>query len=126
MGPRLRKMKPYHPRRRTRGNTVHKQAINDIKHRLSSDIGSLITLIKEGNTTQISEAQQKAKNDLMKHAEEMKQIAQKMGGKYLKAVREYLDSLDAIVHTTSTWIDEAKIREVFVASDKLDRELEAA
>lgn len=126
MGPRLRKMKTYRPRRRTRGKSIYKQAIHDIKHRLSSDIGSLIVLIQEGNPPKITEAQQKAKVDFLKHAEEMKQIAQKMGNKYLKAVREYLDSVDAIVHTSTPWIDDAKIRQCFVASDKLDRELEAA
>jgi hypothetical protein len=57
----------------------------------------------------------------------MQKIAQKMGNKYFKAVREYLDSLDAIVHANSTtWIDEAKIRQVYTTGEKLDRELAAA
>jgi hypothetical protein len=119
-------MKIYHPRRRTRGKSLHTQAIHDIKHRLSSDIGTFITFLKEGNTEQISQAQQKAKTDFLKHSEEMQQIAQKMGGKYIKAVREYLDSVDNIVHTSSTWVDDATIRQCFVASEKLDRELAAA
>lgn len=126
MGPRLRKMKAYHPRRRTRGKEVHKQAINDIKHRLSADVGGYIALLKEGNTAQISDAHQKVKSDFLKHSEEMQQIAQKMGNKYLKAVKEYLGSVDAIVHTSAAWVDDAKIRQVYIYSEKLDRELEAA
>jgi hypothetical protein len=126
MGPRLRKMKAYRPRRRTRGKELYKQAIHDIKHRLSADIGGFISLLKEGNTSQISEAQQKAKADFLKHSEEMQKIAQKMGNKYFKAVREYLDSLDVIVHTNATWVDEEKIRHVYVTSERLDRELAAA
>ena len=126
MGPRLRKMKPYHPRRRTRGKELYKQAIHDIKHRVSSDVGSFITLLKDGNESQISEAQQKAKTDFLKHSEEMQHIAKKMGNKYSKAVREYLDSVDAIIHTNSQWIDETKLRLVYITSEKLDRELEAA
>jgi PHP family Zn ribbon phosphoesterase len=126
MGPRLRKMKSYHPRRRTRGKSIHTQAIHDIKHRLSSDVGTLITMLKDGNNDQITEAQLKVKSDFLKHSEEMQQIAQKMGGKYVKVVREYLDSIDNIVHTGTTWVDDSKIRECYVASEKLDRELEAA
>lgn len=126
MGPRLRKMKSYHPRRRTRGKSIHTQAIHDIKHRLSSDLGTLITLLKEGSQEQIVQAQAKVKSDFQKHAEEMQQIAQRMGGKYIKVVREYLDSVDNIVHISTEWVDDAKIHECFIASEKLDRELEAA
>jgi hypothetical protein len=126
MGPRLRKMKSYHPRRRTRGKSIHKQAIHDIKHRLSSDLGTLLMLLKDGNKDQIVQAQEKVKSDFLKHFEEMQQIAQRMGGKYIKVVREYLDSVDTIVHTSTEWVDDAKIRQCYVASEKLDRELEAA
>src|SRR5271170_696715 len=126
MGPRLRKMKTYHPRRRTRGKEVYKQAIFDIKHRLSRDVNGLIVLIKEGNPPQISAAQLKAKTDFQKYSEEMQQLAQKMGSKYLKAVNVYLSSVDNLVHTTSTWFDEDKIRQIYFASEKLDRELSAA
>jgi len=119
-------MKTYHPRRRTRGKELYKQAIHDIKHRLSSDVGSFITLLKEGNELQISEAQQKAKVDFLKHSEEMQHLAQKMGNKYFKAVREYLDSVDALIHTSSKWLDDTKLRLVYTTSEKLDRELAAA
>lgn len=126
MGPRLRKMKTYHPRRRTRGKSIYTQAIHDIKHRLNAEVGTLLTLLKDGTEEQILQAQQKAKSDFLKHAEEMQQIAQKMGGKYSKAVREYLKTVDTLVHTGTKWVDEAKIRNCYLADEKLDRELGAA
>jgi len=126
MGPRLRKMYPYHPRRRTRGKELHKQAIHDIKHRISADVDGYLVLLKEGNTTQIADAQIKAKTDFLKHSEEMQHIAAKMGPKYLKAVRAYLDSVDALVHTSQQWIDNAAMHKCYTYSEKLDRELAAA
>lgn len=127
MGPRLRRMKAYRPRRRkTQGIDLYKQSLHDLKHKISSDIGSLIVLYEEGNTDQITLAQQKAKSDFLKHAAEMQKIAQKMGVKYLRAVREYLDSIDIIVHSNSEWLDDAKIRQCYSMSEKLEKEISAA
>lgn len=125
MGPRLRRMRTYRPRRRRKGLTTEKQTLHDLKHKIGSDVGSLLVLIGEGNAEQITAAQQKAKNDLLKHAEEMRKIAQKMGERYAAAVRDYLDSVDTLVHTQAAWIDEAKVRTCNVMSEKLDRELAA-
>lgn len=126
MGPRLRKMYPYHPRRRTRGNQLHKQAIHDIKHRISADLNGYLVLLKEGNATQITNAQLKAKTDFLKHSEEMQHIAAKMGPKYVRVVRAYLDSVNALVHTSQQWIDDATMHTCYAYSEKLDRELAAA
>jgi hypothetical protein len=127
MAPRLRRMKPYHPRRkRSKGLGVQKQALHDLKHKISSDVGSLLVLIKEGNAAQIAAAQQKTKVDYLKHAEEMQVIAQKMGGRYAQAVRDYLDSVDNIVHTQASWIDDAKIRHCHTMTEKLEKELSVA
>ena len=126
MGARLRKMKPYHPRRRSKGINSNKQALHDLKHKLSADVGSFIVLLKQGNEVQIVQAQQKAKSDFLKHSMDMQKIAQQMGEKYVKVVREYLDSIDELVHTTSLWMDESKIHHCFQMSEKFDKEISAA
>jgi hypothetical protein len=126
MAPRLRRMKNYRPRRRVKGLDLHKQALHDLKHLISSDIGSLIVLYEEGNPIQITQAQQRAKSDFLKHAAEMQKIAKKMGERFSKAVSEYLDSVDMIVHSDSNWLDEAKINYCYTMTEKLEKELKAA
>ncbi len=123
---RLRRMKPYHPRKRAKRLDLNKQTLHDLQHKLSSDIGSLIILIKEGNPTQITQAQQKAKTDYLKLSSEMKKIAQTMGERFSRAVRDYLDSVDMIVHSHTTWIDDAKIQHCYSMTEKLEKELGAA
>lgn len=126
MALRLRRMKSYHPRKnRTKGIGVRKQALKDLHHRINSDVGSLIVLIKEGNKAQIPEAQQKAKTDYLKHSDEMQKIAKGLGDRYMRVVREYLDSVDRIVHTDTTWIDEEKIRHCYKMAEKLEKEIAA-
>jgi len=124
MAPRLRRMKKYYPRRRAKGLDLNKQALRDLQHKISADIGGLIILLEEGNPEQILSIQQKAKSDYLKHASEMQKLAQKIGDRYLRAVRDYLDSIDIIVH--SEWLDEAKIKHCFAMTAKLERELSAA
>lgn len=126
MAPRLRRMKTYHPRRRTKNLDLYKQSLHDLKHKISSDVGSLIVLFEEGNPNQITSAQQKAKSDFLKHASEMHKIAQKMGDRYMRAVRDYLDSIDIIVHSNSQWLDKAKISNCYTMSEKLEKEISAA
>ncbi len=126
MAPRLRRMKSYHPRRkRAKGIDVRKQALKDLHHKISSDVGNLIVLIKEGNKAQIPEAQQKAKIDYLKHADEMQKIAKDLGNHFVRIVREYLDSVDGIVHTDPTWLDEEKIRYCHKMAEKLEKEIAA-
>ena len=69
---------------------------------------------------------EKAKTEFHTHSEEMQELAEKMGNKYIKAVREYLDSVNEIIHSGSIEIDEAKIEKCYQSSEKLDRELAAA
>lgn len=126
MAPRLRRMHPYHPRRkRAQGNDLNKQILKDLKHTLSADVGSLIVLVEEGNAQQIPVAQQKAKSNFLKHSAEMQKLAEHMGDRYSRAVRDYLDSIDVIVHSAGTWLDHDKIRQCFVMGEKLDKELAA-
>ena len=126
MGPHLRRMKPYRPRRRSKKLGSEKQMLRDLKHKISSDIGKLLVFIEEGNTEQASLAMQQAKNDFLKHSVEMQKIAQKLGDRYVGAVRDYLDSIDTIVHSQAAWIDEAKIRHCQMMTQKLEKELSVA
>lgn len=126
MAPRLRKMKPYHPRKRAKNIDVQKQALRDLEHKISSEISSLILQCEEGNEQQIQDAKMKAKSGYLKHSDEMQKIAQHMGDRYSKAVRDFLDSVDMIVHCNSTWIDEAKVRNCYNMTQKLEKEISAA
>jgi hypothetical protein len=129
MGPRLRRMKTFHPRRkRTKSGEVdlYKQSLHDLKHKISSGVGSLIVLYEEGNLNQISSAQLQARSEMLKHSGEMQKIAQKLGDRFVRAVRDYLDSVDIIVHSDSEWLDEAKINQCYAMGEKLEKELSAA
>lgn len=127
MAPRLRKMKNYRPRRKRAQVSIdlQKQALHDLKHKISSDVGCLIVLYEEGNQTQITQAQAKAKSDFHKHSDEMVKIAKTLGDSTVRAVREYLDSVDLIVHAGSPWLDDAKIRNCFTMTEKLEKEIAA-
>lgn len=127
MAPRLRKMKVYRPRRKRAQGSIdlQKQALHDLKHKISSDVGCLIVLYEEGNQSQITQAQAKAKSDFLKHADEMVKIAKTLGDSTVRAVREYLDSIDVIVHASSPWLDDAKIRHCYTMTEKLDKEIAA-
>jgi hypothetical protein len=129
MGPRLRKMKIYHPRRKRTQSfdlELYKQSLHDLKHKISSGIGNVIVHYEEGNVNQINDAQLKARSEVLKHGTEMEKIAQKMGDRFVRAVRDYLDSVDIIVHSGSTWIDDAKIHHCYTMTEKLEKELCAA
>lgn len=126
MAPRLRKMRPYRPRRRAKNIDLQKQTLKDISHKISTDVSNLILLCEEGNEQQIQAAKLKAKSGYLKHSDEMQKIAQHMGVRYAKVVRDFLNSIDTIVHCNSTWIDEAKIRNCYDMTQKLEKELSAA
>jgi len=126
MAPRLRRMRPYRPRKRRARLDLSKQTLKDLKHRISTDVGSLIVLINEGTPPQIAEAQQRAKNDFLKHAAEMRTIAEKLGDRCAQAVRDYLDSVDTIIHSNPSWLDQEKIHRCYTMTQKLDKELGAA
>ena len=126
MAPRLRRMRTYRPRKRVKRADLHKQALHDIKHKISGDVGALIALIESGTAAQVHSAQQRAKSDFLKHSAEMQHLASNMGEHYVNAVREYLDSVDTLIHSNTTLIDQAKISRCFNMSEKLDQELKAA
>ncbi len=120
MGARLPHMRGYHPRRSSKTIRLNKQKLSDLEHRISSEVGSLLVLLEGGNTNQISEAAQKAKNDFLKHSPDMQKIASEMGGNYPRCVGEFLDSVDTILHSGTDWIDEAKVKSCYNATQKLE------
>ncbi len=127
MAPRLRRMRPYHPRKRSKkGPSLIRQALKDLKHRIDSDVGTIIVQYEQGNIEALSSAQLKAKSDFQKHSDEMQKLAQKLGDNYVSAVREFLSSAETLIHTQSTWIDEAKIRTCYASRQKLESELSIA
>jgi hypothetical protein len=55
----------------------------------------------------------------------MQKVAEKMGDRYVKAVREYLESVDTIVHTGAAWIDEEEIRHCHTMTENLEKAISA-
>ncbi len=74
----------------------------------------------------IEAAKMKAKSGYLKYCDKMQTIAQHMGERYVKVVRDFLDSVDIIVHSNSTWIDEAKVRNCYNMSQKLENKIRVA
>ena len=127
MGPHLRRMKSYKPRRRRGKNLeVSKQALRDLEHRMTREVNTLILLWEEGNVKEIESAKLKAKSGYLKHGNEMQKVAQNLGERYTRAVRDFLDSVDTILHSDSTWVDEAKIRRCYQMTQNLEKEITAA
>ena len=63
---RLRKMKPYHPRKRGDSKPLTKQLLSDFEHQLTADLGRFLVLLEEGSAQQITEASQHARSDFLK------------------------------------------------------------
>ena len=121
-----RRMYPYHPRRRSNGLKLQKQQLRDWQCKLSADVGGFIVLIEEGKKEQVEQARIKTKSDFLKFGPEMQKLASGMGEKFARAVREYLDSIDSIIHSEPGWIDEAKIKHCYTVTEKLEKEICAA
>ncbi len=126
MAPRFRKMQPYHPRKRGKRIDLQKRTLRDLENKISLEISSLILQHEAGNEQQIQTARIKAKSGYLKYSDEMQKIAQHMGDPYVKLVRDFLDSVDSIVHSNSTWIDEAKVRNCYNMTQKLENEIRVA
>ncbi len=119
----LRRMKPYHPRRSRTMKSSGIQELKDLEHKLSGDIGAYIVLIEEGTKEQIEHSKQKARGDLLKFGPDMQKIAKTMGTPMAKHVQVYLASIDAILHASTDWIDEATIAQCFQATRDLEEKL---
>jgi hypothetical protein len=80
-------------------------------------------LLEEGTPRQIDMSKSKAKTTLIKFAPEMFKLADELGGQFPKVVEDYLYSIDDIVHTMTGWIDSAKIKACYKATQKLEKAL---
>jgi hypothetical protein len=120
---RLRKMKPYHPRKRADSKPLTKQLLSDFEHQLTADLGRFLVLLEEGSAEQITQASQKARSDFLKLKDEMLILASDLGGTFPALVAHFLDSVDMILHTGSGWLDPEKISQCYKATQKLEMAL---
>ena len=124
-GTRLRKMKPYHPRKSARSLRLTRQQLLDLEHKISIDIGIFLVLLEEGNTEQIQLAARKARSDFLKHAPDIKKLSVEIGGSLSHLVDEFLSSIDTLLHIGINWIDEGKIKDCYYATSNLEKALKA-
>ena len=124
-GTRLRKMKPYHPRRSARSLRLTRQQLLDLESKISMDIGTFLVLLEEGNAEQIELAARKARSDFLKHAPDIKKLGIEMGSNFPHLVDEFLSSIDTLLHIGQNWIDEGKMKDCYNATSKLEKALKA-
>jgi len=117
--------KPKSPLKRLRkaapSRTALKQNLSNLEHRITMQLGSFLVLIEEGTPTQVSQAKQRAINDLIKIGPDMEKLAQEMGGKIPLFVHEFLDSIDNLLYSPTDYVDEAKIARCFSTTQKLEK-----
>jgi len=122
-GTRLRKMKPYHPRRSSRSLRLTRQQLLDLEHKISIDIGTFLVLLEEGNTEQIELAARRARSDFLKYAPDIKKLGVEMGSALSHLVDEFLRTIDTLLHVGQNWIDEGKIKDCYNATSNLEKAL---
>lgn len=123
----LRRMKKYHPRRSSRMIRLNKQKLIDLEHKIKADVGEFLVKVKEGSSEEILKSSQKTRNDLLKLGPDMEKIAEEIGGRIPKFVNEFLHTIDTILHnphspteSLSLWVDDAKVKSCYVATQKLE------
>lgn len=127
MGPRLRKMKPYYPRRkRSKSYLLQKQALKDLEHRMKTSVSSLLLCLEQGNPQQFEVEKLKVRSEFHKHGDEMSKLALDLGQRYTSAVKHFLESVDTIIHTEASWVDQEKVRQCYQATQALEKEIQAA
>ncbi len=126
MAPRLRRMHSYSPRKRRTKAEMQRQILHDLQHKISSHVGSFLVLLKEGNGSQVQEAQSRAKMLLLKIAPEMQHVATLMGDRCAEIVQRYLSLVDRLLHSTPLSLDPALINDCFTLSLQLEKELQVA
>ncbi len=99
------------------------QELLDLEHKIRADFGTFLVLKEEGNHMQIERAKQKARTDLLKYGPDMSRIAQKLGGSLPRAVHNFLQSIDAVIHSATGWIDDDKIIHCYNSTEALEHEL---
>ena len=126
MTSKLRRMKPYHPRKRKTKAQLNKQVLHDLQHKISSNVGSLLVLMKEGKADLAQEAQHRAKTDFIKLAPQMQHTAQLLGERCSLIVGKYLDVINQLIHSNPLSLDPAMINDCYKVTEQLEQELRAA
>lgn len=102
---------------------LEKQRLSDMEHTVSADVGNFLVLLEEGSAADIEVARKKARGDLLKWGQEMQHIAQTLGGRYVKAVSEYINSIDTVLHCPTDFVDEEKVSDCFHTTRALEKML---
>ncbi|MEN9343224.1 MAG: hypothetical protein RLZZ453_11 [Chlamydiota bacterium] len=126
MSTRFRRIPSYKPRIRRTKKEISKQRLCDMQREISSHVGRLLVLIKEGNKEQVETAQYKARIDLIKTAPEMRKLAEKVNQTVYSATDRYLHSVEVVVHTPIIQIDPFSIDQCYLASRELEDNLKTA
>ena len=90
-------------------NALDKQKMRDLENKINLEVGSFLVLIEEGTEEQADLAKIRAKSEYLKFGPEMQKLAFKLGSRFPEAVDDYLDSIDAIVHSSLSWVDESTV-----------------
>ena len=126
-----RRLNKYHPRRSSKEMKIHKQKLSDLEHKIAADVGELLVLLKEGSPEKVQEISEQTKTDLLKFGPQMKEIALDIGAPFPKIVKDFLCTVDLLIHFKEKdskapfylWVDDAKIQSCFLVTDKLERAL---
>lgn len=103
-------------------NHLEKQMLSDLEKRISLNVGNFLVLTEEGDPAQIALAHQKAKSEFLKFGPEMQRIAKNMDAEIGKAVAEYLDTIDTVLHC-SGMLDDEKVSKCFNTTQRLAHSL---
>ena len=101
-------------------NALEKQKLRDLENKINLEVGSFLVLIEEGTAEQADMAKIRAKSEYLKHGDEMQKLAFKLGDGFPESVDDYLDSVDAIVHSSLSWVDEATTTHYYKATKHLE------
>lgn len=126
MTSKLRRMKPYYPRKRKTKMEINRQILHDLQHKISSNVGSLLVLMKEGKQDLAQEAQNRARTDFLKLSPQMSQTAQHLGERYTLIVGKYLEIVDRLIHSNTLSIDPSIISQCYEVTERLEKELRVA
>lgn len=116
-----RRLKKYHPRRSRYLVREQKQKLKEMESKLSINISSLISSIKNGSTDQAQKVTLETKNNLVSIKQKMLELSQAMKGSFPKVVQEYLAAIETLASAAPGWVDEEKIRKYQLLTEKLEK-----
>ena len=126
----VRRTKPYTPRRSSKLMKLNKQRLSDLENMIQSNVGQLLSRAKEGSNPHIQSISQKTKGVLLKFGPDMQKIAYELGGAFPKKVSAFLASIDKVLHnqkedsaTFHFLVDDTEIQSCFKATQSLEQAL---